>query len=112
MVACGHCGGCCAHCGAVCGRVGGASAGGVAGAFGGVGLYGVGVGYVPWVGGVPFFHHKKRDDDEDEGTKLDCDALVDPTHPGHRDAVTAIAHVDDATHETILTRIKEELAKL
>jgi len=71
---------------------------------------------MPYVGGVPFFHHKKRDDsttdETTDGTKVDCDALADPNHPGHREAVTTIAHVDDATHESILKRIKEELAKL
>jgi hypothetical protein len=71
---------------------------------------------VPYVGGVPFFHHRKHDDDtEDEaadGTKVDCDALADSNHPGHREAVTTIAHVDKETHESILKRIKEELAKI
>ena len=123
MVACGHCGGCCAHCGAICGGSFGAPAVGLAGEFGGGGLYGGGlfggIGYMPYVGGVPFFHHKKHDDGTDATTdetadtkKVDCDALVDPNHPGHREAVTTIAHVDDATHESMLKRIKEELAKL
>lgn len=126
MVACGHCGGCCAHCGAICGGCHGASPAGIAGAFGGGGLFGGaggmfggGIGYMPYVGGVPFFHHKRRDDDAtgDEATEpaakpLDCDALTDPDHPGHREAVQAIAHVDDATHESILKRIKEELEKV
>jgi hypothetical protein len=65
---------------------------------------------MPYVGGVPFFHHKKRDDAEDV-PKVDCDALADPNHPGHREAVTTIAHVDHETHESILRRIKEELEK-
>jgi hypothetical protein len=70
---------------------------------------------MPFVGGIPFFHHKKRDDEDDEpkdATPVDCDALADPDHSGHRDAVTAISHVDDAAHESILQRIREELAKL
>jgi hypothetical protein len=71
-----------------------------------------GVGYMPYVGGMPFFHHKKHDDDAGDGTKVDCDALVDPNHAGHREAVATIAHVDDVTHESILKRIKDELAKL
>jgi hypothetical protein len=110
MVACAHCGGCCAHCGAVCSGVHGVPGVGIAGAFGGGGYFG-GVGYMPWVGGTPFFHHKKRDDD-DEPKKVDCDALADPNHPDHRDAVTTISHVDDDTHESILKRIREDLAKL
>jgi hypothetical protein len=109
MVACGHCGGCCGHCGAICGRCSGASASGIGGAFGGGAFFG-GIGYLPYVGGVPFFHHKKRDD-TDDAPKVDCDALADPNHPGHREAVTTIAHVDDETHESILRRIKEELEK-
>lgn len=67
------------------------------------------------MGGIPFFHHKKRDDDAEdasEGTKVDCDALADPNHPSHREAVTTIAHVGDEAHESILKRIKEELEKL
>ncbi len=43
--------------------------------------------------------------------RFDADALVDPTNPGHRDAVQSISHVSDATHESILQRIKDELAK-
>jgi hypothetical protein len=89
-------------------------AGGIAGAFGGGSFFG-GVGYMPYVGGVPFFHHKKRDDEADDaadGTRVDCDALADPNHPGHRDAVTTIAHVDEGTHVSMLKRIKEEVEKL
>jgi hypothetical protein len=109
MVACGSCGGCCGHCGAICGGCSGASAGGIGGAFGGGGFFG-GIGYMPYVGGVPFFHHKKSDDTGD-GPKVDCDALADPNHPGHREAVKTIAHVDDKTHESMMKRIKEELEK-
>ena len=110
MVACAHCGGCCGHCGAICGRCSGASASGLGGVFGGGSYFG-GIHFTPYVGGFPFFHHKRRED-EDTGPKLDCDALADPNHPGHREAVTAIAHVDDETHESILKRIKEELERL
>lgn len=112
MVACAHCGGCCAHCGAVCGGCAGVPAAGIAGAFRGGGFFG-GVGYMPYVGGIPFFRRHRDDDDaSDEGTRVDCDALADHDHPAHRAAVTAIAHVDDATHESILARIKDELKKL
>ena len=41
----------------------------------------------------------------------DPEALVHPDNPGHRDAVQSISHVPDATHESILRRIKDELAK-
>lgn len=43
--------------------------------------------------------------------RFDAEALVDPTNPGHRDAVQSISHVNDATHASILQRIKDELAK-
>lgn len=43
--------------------------------------------------------------------RIDCSALVDPEHPDHRDAVQSISHVNDATHGSILRRIKDELAK-
>jgi hypothetical protein len=43
--------------------------------------------------------------------RLDTNALVDPDLPGHRDAVQTISHVNDATHESILRRIKGELAE-
>ena len=43
--------------------------------------------------------------------RIDCNALVDPEHPGHREAVQSISHVNHATHESILRRIKDELAK-
>jgi hypothetical protein len=85
----------------------------------GFGLYSGGFGsraYVPWVGGEPFFHHKKKDDEDDkkadETTNVDCDALVDPSHPGHREAVTALAHVDEESHKTMMQRIRDELDKL
>lgn len=124
MPGCGHCGGCCAHCGAVCGGCGGRSAAGIAGAFyGGIGPFGMrseGYGelmFTPYVGGVPFFHHKKRRDDDTtdatpEGTKVNCDALADPNHPEHREAVATVAHVDDAAHESFMKRLGEELGKL
>lgn len=69
-----------------------------------------GIGYMPYVGGIPFFHHKKPDDAED-APKVNCDALADPNHSDHREAVRTIAHVDDQTHESMLRRIKEELEK-
>jgi hypothetical protein len=120
MAACGHCGACCAHCGSICGASFGGSPGLLAGGFGGgLGLgsgmlgSGLGLGYMPYVGGVGFFHHKRREDHDDaDGTPVECDALADPNHPGHREAVTAVAHVDDDTHESILQRIKEALAKI
>lgn len=43
--------------------------------------------------------------------RADHDALVDPEHPAHRDAIQSIAHESDATRESMLRRIKDELAK-
>jgi hypothetical protein len=60
------------------------------------------------------YRHKKPDgapDDAGEAPKVDCDALADPNHLGHREAVKTIAHVDDGTHEPMLTCIEDELEK-
>lgn len=136
MAACGHCSACCAHCGAVCGAAHGAPAGGLAGAFhANIGMspvrYFGGIGYMPYVAGSPVFplwwqRHKKTDGNDDpnetdaakaageaDAKTLHCDALVDSNHPGHQAAVQTVAHgTDEQTHESILKRIKEDLAKL
>lgn len=122
MAGCGACGGCCAHCGATCGACGGGSFGGFGGgSFGGLGVGSFGAfGGVPFMGGMrsfgfsPFFggHHASKHDDDDDATPVDADALVDPTHPGHREAIATISHVDDEKHEKITQWIKEELHRV
>jgi hypothetical protein len=91
----------------------------------GGGMFG-GSGLLPLVGGEPFFHHRRHHEDDSaelesassdsapatNATPIDCDALADAGHPGHRDAVRTIAHVDAGAHESILQRIAEELGKL
>ena len=113
MAGCAHCGGCCAHCGATCGAFGGGSFGG----FGG-GSFG-GFGGAPFMGGMgnfgffPFFggHHASKRDDEN-ATPVDGDALLDPNHPGHREAIATVAHVDDEKHEKMTQWIKDELHRI
>jgi hypothetical protein len=102
MAGCGHCGGCCAHCGATCGNVGSAT-------FGSVGLPSFGV-----FGGFGF--HSSRGGElrskyDDSQVPVDSDALVDPDHPGHRDAITSIAHASEETRNKVLAWLKEEFGK-
>lgn len=42
---------------------------------------------------------------------MDADALVDPNHSGHREAIKTISHVDDDKHEKITQWLKDELHK-
>src|SRR5665213_1079235 len=85
MAGCASCGGCCAHCATTCGVMGGASFGTMGSPFiGGFGSFG----FFPFFGG----HHASRRND-DNATPVDGDALVDPNHPGHREAIKTISHV-------------------
>jgi hypothetical protein len=43
-------------------------------------------------------HYASRRNEE-TGTPVDGDALVDPNHPGHLEAVRTVSHVDDDKHE-------------
>ncbi len=45
---------------------------------------------------------------EDDTTPVDGDALVDPDHPGHREAIKSISH-DDDKHRKIAQWLKDEL---
>ncbi len=104
MAGCASCGGCCVHCVTTCGVMGGASFGAMGsssvGGFGGFGFY-------PFFGG----RHASRSD-EDSATPVDGDALVDPNHSGHREAITTISHVDDDKHEKITQWLKDELHRI
>jgi hypothetical protein len=110
MAGCGGCGGCCAHCGASCGSFGGGSFAG-AGAFGGamVGMPFAGLGLF---GFHPFASSRNETPDDDSENAVDTDALTDPSHPGHRDAIKTISHVDDEKHEKITSWVKGEFHKL
>jgi hypothetical protein len=37
---------------------------------------------------------------------VDGDALVDPNHPGHREAIKTVSHVDDDQHEETIQWLK------
>jgi hypothetical protein len=101
MAGCAHCGGCCAHCATACGVMGGASFGAMGAPF--IGGFG-GFGFFPFFGG-----HSALQSNDDNATPVDGDALVDPNHPGHREAIKTIAHVDDDKHEKITQWLKNEL---
>jgi hypothetical protein len=75
----------------------------IMGGMGGLGNFG----FFPFFGG---HHTSKRDDDD--ATPVDGDALVDPNHPGHREAISTVAHVDDEKHEKIMQWLKDELHKV
>jgi hypothetical protein len=101
MAGCAACAGCCANCGTTCGFVGGAS------------LTALGS---PYIGGSGFDYflggnHSIQDKD-DNATPVDGDALVDPNHPGHREAVKTLSHVDDDKHEKISQWLKDKLTHI
>ena len=104
MAACASCGGCCVHCAATCGVMGGASFGAMGSPF--IGGFG-GFGFFPFFGG-----HRASLSNDDNATPVDGDALVDPSHPGHREAIKTISHVDDDKHEKIIQWLKGELHKI
>jgi hypothetical protein len=45
-------------------------------------------------------------------TAVDGDALVDHNHPGHREAIKAISHVDADKHEKITQWLKDEISRI
>jgi hypothetical protein len=104
MAGCASCGGCCAHCATTCGVMGGASFGAMGSPF--IGGFG-GFGFFPFFGG-----HRASPGNDDDATQVDGDALVDPNHLGHREAIKTISHVDDDKHEKITQWLKDELQKI
>ena len=84
--------------------MGGASFGAMGSPF--IGGFG-GFGFFPFFGG----HHASRRND-DNATPVDGDALVDPNHPGHREAIKTISHVNDDKHEKITQWLKDELHQI
>jgi hypothetical protein len=95
MAGCASCGGCCAQCASTCGVMGGASLGGVRG-FG--------------ESDFSYFtsNHPLQNVD-DNVASVDGDALVAPNHPGHREAIKTLSHVDDDKHKRIIQWLKDEL---
>jgi hypothetical protein len=84
--------------------MGGASIGGMGGVYVG-GL--IGSGFAPFVRK----RHMKSEQD-DEPTPVNLDALANLNHPGHREAITTISHVDDDRHGQIIRWLRDELRKL
>ena len=60
----------------------------------------------------PFSSRRHETPENDSDNAVDVDALTDPGHSGHRDAVRTIAHVDDEKRQKIAAWIKAEVAKL
>jgi hypothetical protein len=83
--------------------MGGASFGTMSSPF--IGGFG-GFGFFPFFGG-----HRASQSNDGNVTPVDGDALVDPNHPGHREAIKTISHVDDDKHEKITQWLKDELHK-
>jgi hypothetical protein len=44
--------------------------------------------------------------------QVDAQALADSEHPGHRDAIKSISHVDPAEHSKMIDWLKKELAQV
>lgn len=107
MAGCAGCGACCAHCGVSCGSFGG---GGFAGGFGG-GMVGMPFAGLGGFGFRPFSSSRNETPDDSENA-VDTDALTDPGHPGHRDAIKTISHVGDEKHGKITAWIESEIHKL
>jgi hypothetical protein len=97
MAGCAACAGCCASCAASCGVFGGAALDTMGGS--------TSSGSLDYFLGGP---HSVQDQDDD-ATSVDGNALVDPNHPRHREAVKKISHVDAGTHEKIIQRFKDIL---
>jgi hypothetical protein len=122
MAGCAHCGGCCASCGSSCGAFGagfaglGIGAGGLAAGLDGEdGIHGDdegsdsgGLGYFGGYRFHPWFGSGRKKDEATAATDVDSRALVDPEHPGHREAVTAISHIDPKEHSRLMEWFEKE----
>lgn len=103
MGACSSCGGCCAPCATTCGALGGASIGGMSSFF----VRGSG-----YSGIIPFLRRHHVSQSNDDATPVDGEALVDPNHPGHREAIKVVSHVDDDKHEETVLWLKGLLQEI
>jgi hypothetical protein len=73
----------------------------------------------PFIGGFggfgffPFFrdHHASQSNDNN-ATPVNGDALIDPKHSGHREAIKTVSHVDDGQHEETIRWLKDLLHQL
>ena len=69
---------------------------------GGYGRFG-GFGFHPWA--------SELGDPDEEDKAIDARALANHDHPGHRDAIKAISHIDPEEHSKLIEWIKKELAQ-
>ena len=68
------------------------------------------VGGFPGLGFVPLFHHRHAtQSSDDNATPVDGEALVDPNHLGHREAIKTVSHVDDDQHQENIQWLKDFL---
>ena len=74
----------------------GGAAFGAGGGFGGVGF-------------SYFTNNHPLQNVDDNSTPVDGDALVDPDHPGHREAIKTLSHIDKDRHERVTQWLKVEL---
>jgi hypothetical protein len=117
MAGCAGCGGCCGACGASCGGFGGGFGGfggglglaGFGGSGGGGGFGGIGFDGYQSFGAWFASHHKKHDD---TASPVDTQALVDPNHPDHREAIKSISHIDPEEHSKMIEWLKKELGQV
>jgi hypothetical protein len=124
MAGCASCGGCCASCGGSCGAFGaglgtlGVLGEGLApGLDGEDGIHGDsgdddsggGIGYFAGVQLHPWFGPSRKKVEDPSTPTVDSRALADPHHPGHREAITAISHIDPEKHSRLMEWLKKEL---
>lgn len=98
MAGCASCGGCCAQCASTCGVMGGAAFGALGG------MDGSGFSY--------FTSNHPLQNIDNNAVPVDGDALIDPNHPGHREAIKTISHVDEDGHKRITQWLKDKLSQV
>jgi hypothetical protein len=55
----------------------------------------------------PLFGSHRNKDEVAGAANVDIQALADPNHPGHREAITAISHVDPEQHSRVMEWLKK-----
>jgi hypothetical protein len=61
---------------------------------------------------IPFLRRHHVSQSNDDATPVDGEALVDPNHPGHREAIKVVSHVDDDKHEETVLWLKGLLQEI
>lgn len=95
-----HCSARCAPCGASCGAFGGAFTG--LNDAGGLSASGVGYGNYGYLQFHPWFGSHRKKDEDGSATTVNTQALADPGHPGHREAVQMISHIAPQQHSKLM----------